>query len=222
MQERGYLNKVLRECVLHVHSINAAFIFTIIRAFLIIKQRFCVFCYTSCRSVFTQVVDHDGSAEEGADLIFFQLEKVIKQVQTISNISLFIDPVANVVCAWRFLSIPPACQWLELPLLLSPCRSCWDLKEQMLIPWTLGWRRVARRTRETYCGTCMMSRSRSSLTSRPVAAAAAAAPSWASRRWARCPLLLSSPDRVYQPNTVFINCKPVMYLVSLSVHRSFK
>lgn len=31
----------------------------------------------------TQVVDHCGSAEEGADLINAQLEKVIKQVQTV-------------------------------------------------------------------------------------------------------------------------------------------
>lgn len=35
---------------------------------------------------FTQVVDHSGSAEEGADLIYAQLEKVIKQV--LSSITL--------------------------------------------------------------------------------------------------------------------------------------
>ena len=29
-----------------------------------------------------QVVDHSGSAEEGAAMIFSQLEKVIKQVET--------------------------------------------------------------------------------------------------------------------------------------------
>lgn len=28
-----------------------------------------------------QVVDHSGSAEDGADLIYVQLEKIIKQVQ---------------------------------------------------------------------------------------------------------------------------------------------
>lgn len=32
-----------------------------------------------------QVVDHSGSAEEGADLICAQLEKVIKQVQHLSS-----------------------------------------------------------------------------------------------------------------------------------------
>lgn len=36
-------------------------------------------------STLTQVVDHSGSAEEGADLIYAQLEKVIKQVQTVSQ-----------------------------------------------------------------------------------------------------------------------------------------
>lgn len=40
--------------------------------------------HSACADMFwtlTQVVDHSGSAEEGADLIYAQLEKVIKQVQ---------------------------------------------------------------------------------------------------------------------------------------------
>lgn len=33
---------------------------------------------------FVQVVDHSGSAEEGAALIYAQLEKIIKQVHILS------------------------------------------------------------------------------------------------------------------------------------------
>lgn len=58
-------------------------------------------------STLTQVVDHSGSAEEGAELIYFQVEKVIKQVQPISTISLYRDPTASVGCAWGFMFIPP-------------------------------------------------------------------------------------------------------------------
>lgn len=42
--------------------------------------------HSACADMFltlTQVVDHCGSAEEGADLINVQLEKVIKQVHTV-------------------------------------------------------------------------------------------------------------------------------------------
>lgn len=44
--------------------------------------------HNACADMFwtlTQVVDHGGSAEEGADLIYAQLEKVIKQVQTVAQ-----------------------------------------------------------------------------------------------------------------------------------------
>lgn len=42
--------------------------------------------HTACAKVFwilSQVVDHSGSAEVGAELICCQLEKVIKQVKTV-------------------------------------------------------------------------------------------------------------------------------------------
>lgn len=57
--------------------------------------------------ILTQVVDHSGSVEEGADLIYSQVEKVIKQVQTVSNISHFINSIASIVCIMTAFNFYP-------------------------------------------------------------------------------------------------------------------